>query len=63
MTTPGRFNVRESLDDLFAANKLVGLAMEKSGIGAKRAIYSASLMETQIKLIENILMEQKYFGE
>ncbi|MBO7153857.1 MAG: glycoside hydrolase family 57 [Lentisphaeria bacterium] len=62
-TTPGRFNVRESLDDLFAANKLVGLAMEKSGIGAKRAIYSASLMETQIKLIENILMEQKYFGE
>ncbi|MBR2633363.1 MAG: glycoside hydrolase family 57 [Lentisphaeria bacterium] len=62
-TTPGRFNVIESLDDLFAANKLVGLAMEKSGIGAKRAIYSASLMETQIKLIENILMEQKYFGE
>ena len=62
-TTPGRFNVRESLDDLFAANKLVGEAMEKSGIGAKRAIYSASLMETQIKLIEKTLMEQKYFGE
>lgn len=62
-TTPGRFNVRESLDDLFAANKLIGEAMEKSGIGAKRAIYSSSLMETQIKLIENILMEQKYFGE
>lgn len=62
-TTPGRFNVRESLDDLFAANKLVGEAMEKAGIGAKRAIYSASLMETQIKLIEKTLMDQKYFGE
>ena len=62
-TSPGRFNVRESLDDLFAANKLLGEAMEKYGIGAKRAIYSSSLMETQIKLIENILMEQKYFGE
>ena len=62
-TTPGRFNVRESLDDLFAANKLIGEAMEKSGIGAKRAIYSASLMETQIKLIEKTLMDQKYFGE
>lgn len=62
-TTPGRFNVRESLDDLFAANKLVGEAMDKAGIGAKRAIYSASLMETQIKLIEKTLMDQKYFGE
>ena len=62
-TSPGRFNVRESLDDLFAANELVGRAMDNSGIGSKRAIYSSSLMETQIKLIEKTLMEQKYFGE
>lgn len=62
-TTPGRFNVREALDDLFAANKFIGEAMEKNGIAEKRAIYSASLMETQIKLIEKNLMEQKYFGE
>ena len=62
-TSPGRFNVRESLDDLFAANELVGKAMDNYGIGCKRAIYSSSLMETQIKLIEKILMEQKYFGE
>ena len=62
-TTPGRFNVRESLDDLFAANKFLGEAMEKGGIAEKRAIYSAPLMETQIKLIEKNLMEQKYFGE
>ena len=62
-TSPGRFNVRESLDDLFAANELVGKAMDNYGIGCKRAIYSSSLMETQIKLIEKTLMEQKYFGE
>ena len=62
-TTPGRFNVRESLDDLFAANRFLNEAMEKGGIAEKRAIYSAPLMETQIKLIEKTLMEQKYFGE
>ena len=62
-TTPGRFNVRESIDDLFAANKFLGEAMEKGGIAEKRAIYSAPLMETQIKLIEKELMDQKYFGE
>ena len=32
-------------------------------IAEKRAIYSAPLMLTQIRLIEQILMEQKYFGE
>ena len=37
--------------------------MEKGGIAEKRAIYSAPLMETQIKLIEKELMDQKYFGE
>ncbi len=62
-TTPGRFNVREALDDLFAANKFIGEAMAKNGIAEKRAIYSAPLMETQIKLIEKNLMAQKYFGE
>ena len=62
-TTPGRFNVRESIDDLFAANKFLGEAMEKGGIAEKRAIYSAPLMETQINLIEKELMDQKYFGE
>ena len=62
-TSPGRFNVRESLDDLFAANRFLGEAMEKGGIAEKRAIYSAPLMETQIRLVEKTLMEQKYFGE
>ncbi len=62
-TSPGRFNVRETLDDLYAANRALGEAMEKGGIARKRALYSAPLMETQIKLIEKILMEQTYFGE
>ncbi len=62
-TSPGRFNVRETLDDLYLANDLLGKAMEKGGIAEKRAIYSAPLMKTQIGLVEKTLMEQKYFGE
>lgn len=62
-TTPGRFNVRETLDDLLFANEQLGKAMEKAGIAQKRAIYSAPLMLTQIRLIEKILMDMKYFGE
>ena len=62
-TSPGRFNVRETLDDLYLANDLLGKAMEKGGIAEKRAIYSAPLMKTQIGLVEKTLMEQKYCGE
>ncbi|MDD3886251.1 MAG: hypothetical protein PHI35_05230 [Victivallaceae bacterium] len=62
-TSPGRFNVRETIEDLKLANRMIAEAMQKGGIGAKRAIYSAPLMETQIALIEKKLMEQKYFGE
>ena len=62
-TSPGRFNVRETLDDLYAANEFLGEAMEKGGIAEKRAIYSASLMKTQIGLVEKTLMDRKYFGE
>ena len=62
-TSPGRFNVRETLDDLYLANDLLGKAMEKGCIAEKRAIYSAPLMKTQIGLVEKTLMEQKYFGE
>ena len=62
-TSPGRFNVRETLDDLYAANEQLALAMEKGGIAEKRAVYSAPLMKTQIRLIESILMDRKYFGE
>ena len=62
-TSPGRFNVREALDDLKKANALLGSAMDKAGIGAKRALYSAPLMNTEIALVEKTLMDQSYFGE
>lgn len=62
-TTPGRFNVRETLDDLYAANDALARAMEKGGIAEKRAIFSAPLMKTQIAFVEKTLMDQKYFGE
>ena len=62
-TSPGRFNVRETIQDLYAANNALAQAMEKGGIAQKRALYSPSLMETQIRLVESTLMNEKYFGE
>lgn len=44
-TSPGRFNVRESLDDLYKANDCVAKAMKHNGIAEKRALYSPNLME------------------
>ncbi len=62
-TSPGRFNVRESLDDMYKANDAIKKAMEKGGISEKRGLYSPNLMETQIKAIDKKLMDIKYFGE
>lgn len=62
-TSPGRFNVRESLDDMYKANNAIKTAMEKGGIAEKRGLYSPNLMETQIKAIDKKLMDIKYFGE
>ncbi len=62
-TSPGRFNVRETLDDLRAANDALAAAMERAGIPEKRALYSAPLMATQIRMVERQLMERSYFGE
>lgn len=62
-TSPGRFNVRESLDDMYKANDCIKKAMEAHCIGHKRGLYSPNLMETQIKAIDDKLMEIKYFGE
>ena len=62
-TSPGRFNVEESIQDLYKANDYIALAMEKGGISKKRGIYSPQLMETQIKAIDDLLMSKKYFGE
>ena len=62
-TSPGRFNVRESLDDMYKANDFIASAMKKGGIAEKRSLYSSNLMKTQIKAIEDLLMSKDYFGE
>lgn len=62
-TSPGRFNVRESLDDMVVANNALKAAMVKRGIAHKRSLYSPELMATQIKSIDDLLMARKYFGE
>jgi len=62
-TSPGRFNVRESLDDLTAANDSLELAMMEAGIETHRSLYSPGLMRTRIAGIERELMAAEYFGE
>ncbi|WP_294508735.1 hypothetical protein [uncultured Victivallis sp.] len=62
-TSPGRFNVRETLDDLYAANAKMEEAMRNCGAADLRALYSPGLMKTQIRCIEENLMQRKYFGE
>ncbi len=62
-TSPGRFNVRESLDDMYKANDFIAAAMKNGGIEEKRGLYSPNLMKTQIKAIDDKLMEMEYFGE
>jgi len=62
-TSPGRFNVRESLDDMYLANEYIAKAMEKGNISEKRGLYSPQLMKTQIKAIDDLLMSKEYFGE
>jgi hypothetical protein len=62
-TSPGRFNVRESIDDMYKANLLIEKSMIKNNIENLKSLYSPSLMKTQIKAIEDILMSMEYFGE
>lgn len=62
-TTPGRFNVRETLDDLRAANAAMSLAMQEAGVTEQRGLYSPRLMETQIQAIDDELMGMSFFGE
>ena len=62
-TSPGRFNVQESIDDLLAANAAIGVAMRKNGIEQMRSLYSPDLMQTQIRRISDELMAMPYFGE
>lgn len=62
-TSPGRFNVRESLDDMYLANDYIEAAMVKGGISQLKGLYSPSLMKTEINAIDKLLMSFDYFGE
>ena len=62
-TSPGRFNVRESLDDMYLANECISVSMKKHNISEKRGLYSSELMKTQIGMIDDLLMGMSYFGE
>ncbi|EIP98685.1 hypothetical protein OpiT1DRAFT_03150 [Opitutaceae bacterium TAV1] len=62
-TSPGRFNVRECLDDLRAANDLLARIMADNHIATRRSLYSSELMKSQIDAVEEELMALPYFGE
>ncbi|MFI4911965.1 MAG: glycoside hydrolase family 57 [Sedimentisphaeraceae bacterium JB056] len=62
-TSPGRFNVRETLDDLYQSNEFAAQAMKDYNIETRKSLYSPTLMKTQIASVEKQLMAMKYFGE
>ncbi len=62
-TSPGRFNVQESIDDLISANNALQSAMNVYNITSRRSLYSPQLMKTQIDFITKELFAMSYFGE
>jgi hypothetical protein len=62
-TSPGRFNVQETIHDLYATNKLLKEAMIKHNIQNLKSLHSFELMNSLIKSIEDELMNFSYFGE
>jgi hypothetical protein len=62
-TSPGRFNVEESLNDLVAANDALAAAMREAGIEKLKSLYSPGLMRTQIEAVRKELMNMSYFEE
>ena len=62
-TSPGRFNVKESIADMYEANSAIKAAMVTNNIETLRSLYSPELMGTQIKMVEDKLMAREYFGE
>lgn len=62
-TSPGRFNVRESLEAMYRANEALERGMKRCDMEEKRAVYSPRLMKTQIQAIDRQLMSMRYFGE
>jgi hypothetical protein len=62
-TSPGRFNVQESVDDLYRANAALQKGMDAAGLSEELALYSPGLMYTQIQAAEKRLNGLHYFGE
>lgn len=62
-TSPGRFNVREAVEALSAANEALASIMETRGVGGHRGLYSPGIMRTQIAAITDELMVLDYFEE
>jgi hypothetical protein len=61
-TSPGRFNVRESLDDLYKANELIGKSMTTNQIDGQKSLHSVELIHSLIASIEEELMGRCILG-
>ena len=48
---------------MYRANDRVAEAMEELGISGLRSLYSPNIMSSQLGLIEERLMEMRYFEE
>ena len=62
-SSPGRFNVPEGTNALFAANKAFAAAMKEHNLDGFRALYSPDLMDSQIKAAKDELSAMDYFVE
>jgi hypothetical protein len=62
-TSPGRFNVQETIQDLYKTNQLLKEAMMKHNISQVKSLHSYELIDSLIRSIEDELMSMKYFGE
>lgn len=62
-STPGRFNVMESIQDLKDANAALDRHMAQHGLAGYKSYYSTEIVTTQIAAIEDELMALPYFEE
>lgn len=62
-TSPGRFNVQETIRDLYQTNQLLKDAMVIHNIQTIKSLHSFELLNSLIKSIEDELMGFTYFGE
>jgi len=62
-STPGRFNVKESIQDLKDANEAIGRYMAANGFDEYKSYYSTAIVSTQIAGMEEELMALPYCEE